>query len=218
MSTSLECCLCSQIEGQHANDLIARMLPDQPYARRVMLESSSFAVIPSLGPLTSGHSLLCTKKHVRSLADVDAELQAEYEQIKARLRAALSEAYSADICLFEHGMAQRGNRVPCTVDHAHVHFVPLPHAFDATLTAGRAWTEFDGSLATLRLLSAGDEYILYETPDGVCRLLTGGDRPFESQYMRKSIAERLGRAASWNWRVAPDPRAADEAWRRFARF
>jgi ATP adenylyltransferase len=215
MVTSLECCVCSQIEGRPANDLIARMLPDQAYARRVMLESPSFAVIPSLGPLTSGHSLLCPKPHLKSFAELDGGLHAEYRQMKSTLRSALSGKYSAEVCLFEHGMARHGNRVLCTVDHAHLHFVPLPCGFDGALTADPGWIEFDGSIDMLRHLSAGEEYVYVETPDGVSRLLTSDHGPFASQHMRKSIAERLGRGACWNWREAPDPQAADEAWRRF---
>ena len=59
MLKTTECCLCNQIAGEEANDLIARLLQGEPYVRRVMLESRSFAAIPSLGPLVSGHTLLC---------------------------------------------------------------------------------------------------------------------------------------------------------------
>jgi hypothetical protein len=74
---------------------------------------------------------------------------------------------------------------------------------------------FDGSLAALRQLSGGREYIFYETPDGVCRVFVPHDRPLESQYMRKVIADASGRAEQWNWREAPDPGAAHETWRQF---
>src|ERR1044072_5888314 len=61
MLKTTECCLCSQVAGEKSNDLIARLLQGEPYVRRVMLESGSFAAIPSLGPLARGHTLLCPK-------------------------------------------------------------------------------------------------------------------------------------------------------------
>lgn len=217
MARTRECCLCSQIEGREQGDLIARLLPSEPYARRIMLESGSFAVMPSLGPLVPGHSLLCPKAHVRSFAQTDNHLHAEYEEVKAKLKVALREIYGADVTLFEHGMAAIGDRILCTVDHAHMHFLPLSDSSRAGVARLEEWTEFDGSLATLRRLSGGREYIFYETPDGVCRALISHDEALESQYMRKVIAEGLGSTAHWNWRDVPDPKAADETWRHFIR-
>jgi diadenosine tetraphosphate (Ap4A) HIT family hydrolase len=66
--TRPDCYFCGQIKGQPERDLIAQMLPESKYVRRVMLESDAFAAIPSLGPLTDGHALLCPKWHVRSFA------------------------------------------------------------------------------------------------------------------------------------------------------
>ena len=175
MSTSHDCCLCSQIAGWKENDLIARLLPpDQPYARRIIFESASFAVVPSLGPLVRGHMLLCPKAHVRSFAQVYDNLHTEYEEVKARLSAVLREKYAAEITLFEHGMAATGDRILCTVDHAHMHFVPLPPAFDAGPANRLEWMKFDGSLSSLCMLSRGHEYVFYGAPDGVCRLLKFG--------------------------------------------
>jgi ATP adenylyltransferase len=216
MFKTIECCLCSQVAGEEFNDLIAVMLPGEPYVRRVMLESGSFAAIPSLGPLTSGHALLCPKMHVRSFAQLEPSLHDEYQAVKKKLWRALSYRYDTAVHLFEHGMAATGDRIICTTDHAHMHFVPLPCTCEVNGIQQLPWTEFDGSLRKLTELSQGREYILYEPPDGVCRLLIAGERSFESQYMRKLLAQALGRGENWNWRDNPDPRSADEAWRRFA--
>lgn len=214
MSTTHACCLCGQIQGEPGNDLVARLLPEEPYRRRVLLESRSFAVLPSLGALAPGHVLLCPRQHVGSFAQVDVSLHSEYRDVKATLVARLRAMYEGEITIFEHGMAADGGRMVCTVDHAHQHFVPLPPWLDAA--APVAWTRtFDGSLAALRRLAGGQEYVSCETPDGVCRLMTAG-RGIESQLMRKIIATGLGRGHRWNWRETPGARAADATWRRFA--
>ncbi|HEY5705917.1 MAG TPA: HIT domain-containing protein [Terrimicrobiaceae bacterium] len=215
MLRNRDCCLCDQIEGLKANDLVAHMLPDVPYVRRVMLESRSFAVIPSLGPLASGHSLLCPRNHIKSFASISPDLHEEYGQLKKKLRTILNEIYGTGIHLFEHGMATKGNRIVCTVDHAHMHFLPLPQTFEIDANGLQGWTEFDGSLSELLKLTQDREYIVYETPDGVCRLLTAQEGALESQYMRKVLAKGLGHR-KWDWRAAPNARAADEAFRRFS--
>jgi diadenosine tetraphosphate (Ap4A) HIT family hydrolase len=201
--------------GRPANDLIARLLPGEPYVRRVLLESRGFATVPSLGPLAPGHVLLCPKVHVGSFARLPESDDAECEEAKRRLRALLREAYGCEVHLFEHGTAL-GGRPPCTVDHAHLHFVPLPPTFAVRVGDREDWQAFDGSPAGLRRLTQGLEYILYEAPDGAARVRVGGAVSFESQSMRKAIAIGLGSAALWNWRDRPDARSADETWRRLA--
>jgi len=59
------CYLCGQIAGDPRSDLIAHFLPGIPYIRRVILDTSDFAVLPSLGPLTDGQ-LVPTKKSIWS--------------------------------------------------------------------------------------------------------------------------------------------------------
>ena len=126
MPNAADCCLCSQIEGHADGDLIARLLGMKPYVRRVMAESASFAVLPSLGPLTPGHALLCPRSHVRSMTALPPGGDGEYRRLKAEMWQRLAELYDAPIHVFEHGVAASGERTLCTVDHAHVHLVPVP--------------------------------------------------------------------------------------------
>jgi ATP adenylyltransferase len=214
-----QCCLCSQIQGQPDNDLIAAMLPDQPYIRRVLLETESFAAIPSLGPLVPGHSLLCPKTHLRSFAELPRSLDQEFLSVKEELRGALARLYEAPVHLFEHGMATGGTRTLCTVDHAHLHFVPLLiQPFGRDLTAGGRWMSFEGSLQELSVLAGGGEYVFYEAPDESGMFLRPEAEDLESQYMRKLFVKSMGRANEWDWRASPEAASADEAWQRFARF
>ena len=217
MPNPRDCCICSQIEGRAAGDLIARLLPGRRYVRRVMVESDSFAVIPSLGPLAPGHSLLCPRRHIRSFTQLTPDLDREYERVKRSLRRRLAALYEAEVHVFEHGMADGRGRTLCTVDHAHVHFVPLPQSCAAPAEPDRdpRWMPFDGSLPKLRSIAAGREYIVYETGTGSARILAGEAGELESQYMRKVLARALGRSDEWDWRAEPDAAAADAAWRRF---
>ena len=210
---SHDCALCGQIAGRPEEDLIARLLPHRPYARRILVETPSFAVIPSLGPLTPGHSLVCPKDHLRSFAELKRQAHDEYEELKRALKASLTARYAAGVALFEHGSARGSSRVVCTVDHAHMHFVPVPSQFEHPLDAGRSWTALSGASAELADVVADREYVYYETPEGAASVAIAGEHPFASQYMRKLIAAQLGRSERWNWRDVPDAEAADEVWR-----
>lgn len=210
-----DCCLCSQIAGRAERDLIAGMLPGQPYARRVMAESDAFAVIPSLGPLAPGHSLLCPRDHVRSFAELRPGLEAECADLAASLSARLAGLYGVEIHVFEHGMAAHGTRTLCTVDHAHLHFVPLPRTCAPVVPGDPRWSSWDGSLDALRELAAGREYFAYRKPDGTARVLATDEGELESQLMRKMLGRANGTPEQWDWRARPDAAAADATWRRF---
>jgi diadenosine tetraphosphate (Ap4A) HIT family hydrolase len=215
---SQPCCLCSQILGDPDHDLIAQLLPGRAYARRVLFETESFAAIPSLGPLAPGHSLLCPKHHTRSFAAIGRGLDHDLLAAKRELRQRLARLYGSPVHIFEHGAAAEGTLIPCTVDHAHLHFLPVPDQPGEEIVApdGR-WTAFSGTLPALRELVGRDEYVSYEAPDGASHILRAGTAPPGSQYMRKLFARRVGRADSWDWRSIPDAELAVEAWRRFTR-
>lgn len=209
------CYFCGQIAGRSDRDLIAALLPDETYRRRVMLESENFAVIPSLGPLTPGHSLLCSKTHASSFAALPPALQAELSQIKLELRRRLRAIYGGVAVIFEHGMAGDAARIPCTVDHAHLHFVPVAVSLESELLRLQPWRMFDGSLAALARETHGEEYLLLESEDGISRVASQGAQGFESQFMRRAIAVLVGSAQAWNWRDTPNALATHAAWQRF---
>lgn len=212
MSAQSSCHLCSQIAGDPENDLIARLLPGHAYTRRVVLETESFAAVPSLGPLADGHVLLCPRTHIRSAAAVPRASYAEYESVMNALVRHLEEEYQAAVHVFEHGMGSDGRTV-CTVDHAHVHMVPLPESMARLELDGLLWQPFDGTVETLSALTRGREYVSYVPPRGRPQVSVDPTGHFESQYMRQAIARALGRL-SWNWRTEPDAEAAHRTWRR----
>jgi diadenosine tetraphosphate (Ap4A) HIT family hydrolase len=216
MNQTAACSLCSQIAGRPENDLIAGMLTGQPYVRRVILESASFVLLPSLGPLAPGHVLLCPRRHVKSLAALGSERDEEYEAVYRQTVHLLESIYGGYVHLFEHGMAARGTRTVCTVDHAHLHFVPLPRPLEASMILN-GWVAYDGSLAELRHATRGEAYVSFESPVGVRGILPDEAGRIESQLMRKIIAKALGKERIWNWRDYPNAALADKIWRQTTR-
>ena len=99
-----------------------------------------------LGPLVPGHWLLYPKEHQRSFADLGADLFDEFSTVKTTVTIELKHRYGLDVHVFEHGMADTGGRCVFTVDHAHLHFLPL----GSVVEIGDGWRMFDGSLTSLR--------------------------------------------------------------------
>ena len=212
---SVACYVCGQIAGDPDRDLIAQFLPGSPYIRRVVLDSESFAAVPSLGPLAEGHLLLCPRPHLPSAAALPQTLHGEYESVKATLAARLTDTYGAPVHVFEHGMAASGGRTLCTVDHAHVHLVPLPESLGCLGLTGPEWVEFDGSIESLTGLTRGSEYVMYAPPQGRAVVCVDAAGAFESQFMRRAIARALG-SNTWDWRTAPHPEWTHRTWQRCA--
>lgn len=205
MNSPRDCCLCSQIAGNPENDLIGRLLPQLPYERRVAMESQSFAVIPSLGPIVGGHVLLCPKSHTKNLACVPPKLNDEFQQLKKHLTRILEDLYQGPVHCFEHGSARLTGRILCTVDHAHLHFLPVDVEIWRFLGNELEWTPVESSLLSLSRTIGDSEYLFYESPDGRAATALPTDDGFESQYLRRVFCKALGREYEWNWRDTPQP-------------
>jgi diadenosine tetraphosphate (Ap4A) HIT family hydrolase len=211
----MTCCICSQIVGDASNDLLAKAIGGDAYVRRVAMETVHFAVIPSLGGLVPGHVILCPKEHYLSFASLPSCLDDECEHLILDLKRLLREIYSTDVHMFEHGMATKGSRVLCTVEHAHLHLLPAPVSITNTLDAYPNLAVGKG-LAGLRNLVDMEEYVFYESPQEDRRLIRARDQLFESQYLRRVFAEALGHASDWNWRDRMKAADAHETFEKLA--
>ena len=213
MSWSVRCHLCSQIAGHPGNDLLSSVLGDDSYVRRVALETENFALVPSVGPIADGHVLLCPKRHLCSFSGIPILMDAEFGQIKAMTIALLTSKFAKPIHCFEHGMRRDGSRVLCTVEHAHLHFVPAPvDVRDVLGCEADPWVPIESTLLSLAAETGGDEYLMYETPSRQSYVMRADNREIESQYIRKVFAAKMGEAETWNWRDYPKIEQLRETW------
>lgn len=193
-----DCCLCAQVEGRAEGDLLHRLLGEPGYVRRVAAENERSVAIPSLGPLAPGHSLICPRRHARSLAALDP---AEREDLLALADQVGDALGGAPVHRFEHGDAREGHDVSCSVEHAHLHLLPTKADPWPALRTELAWTAIAGP-EDLARITAGREYLLYTTPEGECHVhLRRGSIP--SQFLRLRFAEAIGNPGNWNWRATP---------------
>lgn len=189
----IDCCLCTNLASDDR----------QPWDRPIF-ESTNFVALASLGSLVEGWLLLVPKKHVISMGALDSRLTDELQHVKAVLAAQLHDQYSQEVCVFEHGPSTSNRPIGCSVDHAHLHVVPLD--FDLAEAAvpflpdSASWQA--ATVDSCRTaFEAGQDYLFVEQPVGIARIVTN-DR-FGSQILRKAIAARLGVPDEFNWREYP---------------
>jgi ATP adenylyltransferase len=220
MTKQVNCCLCSQILGRKEGDLISEMLREREYVRRVPLENDLFALVPSLGPVVPGHTLLCPKHHLRSFAELwldgpdERNTLAMLLDLKVRATRILRSIYGFPVHTFEHGSAITGARILCSVEHAHLHLLPTDADIRSTVVNDSRWVPVGSESVRATAAAAGREYLYYEDPNGAAFLATTTSG-FESQYMRRLFASALGNDSEWNWREHPKVDATVNAFRAF---
>jgi diadenosine tetraphosphate (Ap4A) HIT family hydrolase len=199
---SAECRLCAQIAGRAESDLVHELLGGV-YRRPVVLESARFAAMPSVGAVATGHVLLSPKRHVRSFAALSAAETDDALECIQGLTDRLLSAFGGPVQLFEHGNATCGSKVACSVEHAHLHFLPaIPDLWPAPRLSVE-WATLS-SLSDLSEHTRGREYLSLRTADGAWRVAacpTGTHVP--SQLLRRHAAALVGRGEEWNWREYP---------------
>jgi ATP adenylyltransferase len=188
------CCLCLNLVPG-----VARQSWDNP-----VFESQNFVALPSLGSLVEGWLLLVPKTHFISLGALPEALVTEMDDMKAKVTAHVRNEYG-EICVFEHGPAFASRKVGCTVDHAHLHIVPLAfnlaEATQPFMPHDSEWSK--ASWSECRVAHrAGKDYLYFEQQLGHGNISTHTD--FGSQVFRKAIASKIGRPDEFNWREHPE--------------
>lgn len=216
MNNSNCCAICSQIAGHKEEDLLAQLIGDEKaYVRRVILESEHFVVFPSVGPLTVGHVILCPKLHYPSFACLPEMFEDEYQSIRTQLSELLEATFGEEVHLFEHGTDIGRSRIPCSVEHAHQHFVPTTvNVWDALHDNHNniEWEHIPLNISSLRQVIKGWEYLLYRSPKNSTQIARPTKNGFESQYIRRVFADALGKSDQWNWRTYPQPLDIEETF------
>ena len=205
MSNS-DCCLCGQIEGDKHRNLLMPVVRTPWAVRPVLLENAFAAVMPSVGALVLGHVLVCPMRHLRSLAIAQCDEYTGLINLAGTAAVVLREHTGLPVHRFEHGSATRGERVACSVEHAHLHLIPTAVDVSLALESVAAWRVVAKGQKALKNAVGAREYLLYEAPNGMTFVATGDQRGFASQLLRRLFADAIGRSASWNWRTHPASR------------
>ena len=189
------CEFCAELHD--TRDSRFGMMYGDVVASRVVSETSSFVVVPTIGQMFAGSMLVIPRRHVETLAGF-GNLN-ELTSLLRSLNAALSRF--GDVISFEHG-ARSTTGGSCGIYHAHLHCVPTPRAVSSEELLPRG--EVVADLAEgMRILSDASQYLIVHDSSGVTRYLDlsfGGGREYGSQYFRRRIAQVLDAPVEWDWR------------------
>jgi len=165
----------------------------------VLFRSNNFAVIPSLGQIVESYLLVLPIKHFKAVGDLPGHYLDEFVAVCQCVGKVLKDQYGPYF-LFEHGTRSEGAG-GCGIYHAHLHAVPLaqvPDPVDA-LKSRFPYVELT-RINEISKQSAGlPSYLFYQ--DSNARLYLFDTGPLPSQYMRKVLADALGKE-DWDWRTA----------------
>lgn len=208
------CCLCAQISGRVAHDLLHEMLGEDRYERRAIDVGREFAAIPSIGPLTGCHVLLCPRAHARSFAALSRTQRRASQKATDDLESLLAQRWAMPLHLFEHGNSRHGRSVNCSVEHAHLHFVGSDVEVWPTVADEFPWDRVDGEV-DISAVVGNREYLRYRDPDANWWIATTSGS-FPSQMMRRAFAAAHGNAGAWNWRDEPAAARVRAIWSTLA--
>ncbi|HEX4463469.1 MAG TPA: HIT domain-containing protein [Solirubrobacterales bacterium] len=172
---------------------------------RVVAETDRLVAVPSVGALVPGWLLLIPKTHALNLAEFAAgtwaTLEHEIETIARRW-----EAVFGPLTWFEHGPVRPGTPTGCSIDHAHLHLVPLG-SMDLLQPTKAQFPELsiakvENFCTSLRTVVDSDfPYLYLRTPDAKSWLAM--DSRIPSQAFRAVIANEQGRPDEYDWKRFP---------------
>jgi len=191
-----KCDFCNEFSGNAENTFYTtyKGCPET----RFLFRSDRFVVVPSVGQLVEGYLLVLPVHHCKALGDLCVHALDELAILCVLVRKILGDHYGRHI-LFEHGTRSEGVG-GCGIYHAHLHATPLAGTPDP-IDALKARFRYTGlaDLSELSKKSAGlPSYLFYQDSHGRLYLFDTG--PLRSQYMRKLLADALGRQ-DWDWRT-----------------
>ena len=181
---------------------------------RVISETDDFYVIASLGQITDGgYTLLIPKEHVLCMAELDLQKTNLAVAMAIKIRNALSNKFRSNpfykypVTAFEHGIVGQ------SVQHAHLHFLPVVLDITTKVLADFKGCEMDEipDYFFLRTLykDRKEPYIFWTNSDG--RGMICWNPPSPTQYFRNVVAEFLGCPERGNWRNM-DPELDKKLW------
>ena len=197
MKSTFCCSICSELRLGDAGELRRTVAG---IVNAVLAVRQTYAIIPSVGALVSGHSLVVPLRHQTAFL-----AEAEEHDIVDAMRACQPLLGAGESLLaFEHGSSADDPTVRCGTSHAHLHVLPLRLALHASVLG--IYPVYPVAIADLRAQARHfGNYVAaftWQNRSGEGWVVPATGLP--SQFMRQRIAAILG-LSSWDWKKDPRP-------------
>jgi diadenosine tetraphosphate (Ap4A) HIT family hydrolase len=165
---------------------------------RVLLETGSFVVVPSLGALVPGHILILPRSHYFSTAEMPEPELRYLESLASRSREIVSEVYGP-CSFFEHGCVEGIGKAGACIDHAHLHLLPVGENLQPEIERKFGLAVSVRGLRDLKqFVSNGIPYLYYRPPDGLAYGYEARTAP--TQFFRQLVFAARQDVPSWDWK------------------
>ncbi len=170
---------------------------------KILHQTENFVVIPAKGHFQIGYCLVIPKSHFYSFSEFYNENKKEIDNIVQKLQDLSSDKFNMRPIIFEHGSVKRNKRAGNTIDHAHLHVVPVN-----TEISLLKQVQNDGqSVKRIEQLSSIKKsrvpYLFIRETSGECWVAEVNDK-MPSQYLRMQLYRALKPASTdnlWDWTV-----------------
>jgi len=194
-----ECCrICEQLQFDQTD------LEANPW-NTILFESPNFVVMPTLGAIVEGWTLIVSKKHYLCMGALEENFSPELTELTNFISRALTECYG-QVANFEHGPSQPKQLVGCGVDHAHLHVVPIEKnlikGVESIFKKHLIWNKVNNLKDAADYYDKGVPYLYVDQPTSGAFLTTDSEIP--SQLFRKVISFYSGQPDRYNWRSFPE--------------
>jgi diadenosine tetraphosphate (Ap4A) HIT family hydrolase len=167
---------------------------------RILYKSDNFVVFPSVGQIVEGYLLITSKDHYISMGAVPEQLHAELESVEDKVRNVLGKVYTTPL-FFEHGPISDKNRGGSCIDHAHFHCVPVDIDIVEDLSRTFPYEQISSFKGLTRIFEHHVPYFFVE--ENKDRYVFNINFPVFSQYIRRLIADKIGKPERGDWRNYP---------------
>jgi ATP adenylyltransferase len=169
---------------------------DEPVA-----SNSDAVVVPSLGSIVPGWTLLVPRRQATNFAALDGAARSALSGLREYVKARLRKAFPGTVYEFEHGPWRKGGTLGCGVDQAHLHIVPLRlnlieevlsipgDVIDIPADVSDGWT----------LVPEGTDYLFVRSSESNAGVIVLPTTP-RSQAIRRIIADCIGLSEAWDYR------------------
>lgn len=189
------CTFCSQFVQKTDTHMVSVIFGDE--FNRVLYEDDKFVVFPGLGHLVEGYLIIIPKVHVTCFANMPHDFRRPFLDLKERIRKILEAEYGAP-AFFEHGSISEKQLGSASVNHAHMHAVPIKGGPDEFLPQDIE-RERIGCFEDIWYTEIRGPYIFFESSDREAAMVHL-PKDYVSQFVRRRLAEKVGMSDRWNWR------------------
>lgn len=187
------CRLCRAVLEEPIGSRARRSIADFP-----LRYFGDFVLMPALGALVPGNTILVSREHLPSAAHLNTQQAAQFEEALNQAHEFQNIAFGPSMA-FEHGLPLLEHHATTCISHLHIQFLPCIDGFSRARDLADEFVA--SSYKEIRFRYGARRHYLWARFSQESEYAMEQDA-IVSQYFREFYAERLG-LKEWDWRLCP---------------